>query len=347
MKIALLAPFEEPVPPIKYGGTERVVYYLAEGLVQLGHDVTLFASGGSKTSAKLVPCITKPVRTSPQAHNARTRQTANLRGLIKAASLIRQEEYDIVHNHFGWEALLFSELIKHPMVTTVHGSMAEPITNYMHALYKSQPIVSISNSQRLHAKNLNYVGTVYNGIDPSGFSFGAKPKDYLMFLGRIHPQKGPAQAIKIAKAAGRKLIMAAKIDPAEEGYFKKTVEPLIDGKQIVFVREPAEKHKIALLKSAYALIAPIQWDEPFGMVNIEALACGVPVITIKRGSTSEIIIDGKVGYLCRDTKQMIKRVEDVGKISRRACRDHVSANFTAEKMAKGYEQVYKKLIKRL
>jgi glycosyltransferase involved in cell wall biosynthesis len=344
VKVALIAPFEEPVPPPGYGGTERVVYNLAEGLVQLGHDVTLFASAHSHTSAKLIACVKQPIRTSPLARNHQTRQAENLRGLVKALGIIRNGDYDIVHNHFGWQALLFNDLFQHPLITTLHGTLAEPTEKYMHTLYKELPFVSISNSQRRHGPDLNYVATVYNGIDVEKFSFNDKPKDYLMFLGRIHPHKGPEYAIEIAKKSGRKLIIAAKIDPVDEAYFEAVVKPYIDGEQIIFVPEPEERPKIDLLKNAAAVIAPIQWDEPFGIVNIEALACGTPVITIKRGSTPEIIIDGKNGYLCSNIDEMIDRVADIGKINRRDCRARVAEHFTALQMAKGYEKAYRKVI---
>src|SRR5882762_2326673 len=235
MKVALLAPFEETVPPGKYGGTERVVYNIAEELVRLGHDVTLFASGDSQTSAKLVPCVDRAIRTSPAARNQKTRQAENLRGLVKAIGLIRHGDFDIVHNHFGWQALLFKDILNHPIITTLHGTLAEPTEKYMHELYKDTPFVSISDSQRRHAPSLNYVATVYNGINTEEFPCNETPDDYIMFLGRIHPHKGPEYAIEIAKESGQKLIMAAKIDPIDEQYFEDVVKPGIDNEQIIFI----------------------------------------------------------------------------------------------------------------
>lgn len=272
-------------------------------------------------------------------------QGLHLKGLGKALAHINRSNFDIVHNHFGWPMLMFAELVKAPLITTLHGSLAEPTENYMHNLCKNTPFISISNAQRRHAKHLNYVATVYNGIDVSRFEFSSKPQDYLVFLGRIHPQKGPEYAIEIAKKSNHKLIIAAKIDPLEQSYFEKKIKPLIDGKQIKFIGEVDHKQKVDLLKNAKAMISPIQWDEPFGITNIEALACGTPVISINRGSIPEILVDGKTGYLCRTIRQMIKRVNDIDKIDRQTCRWHVEQHFTAKGMALGYLKAYEKVIK--
>ncbi len=345
LKIALVAPFEEPVPPKKYGGTERVVYNLAEQLVGLGHDVTLFASRDSHTSAKLVPCVKRAIRVLPEASNPGIRQGLNYQGIACVLANLDKGSYDIVHNHFGWPLLVFKDLIKAPMVTTLHGILSEPTEKYMHRVFKNEPFISISNSQRRHGASLHYIGTVYNGIDTERFRFNDKPQDYLVFLGRIHPSKGPEHAIEIAKKTGKKLIIAAKIDPLEQNYFNHEIKPLIDNKQIQFVGEVAHAAKVKLLKNALAMISPVQWDEPFGITTIEALACGTPVIAIKRGSMPEILIDSKVGYLCSNIDEMIERVGDVGKIDRSACRRHVEQHFTSKLMAQGYLKCYEKVLK--
>ena len=352
MKIALLAPFEETVPPKRYGGTERAVYNLAEELVGFGHDVTLFASGDSKTSAKLVPGVPKAIRVLRFSNNPHTRSALNYEGIANILEPLQREHFDIVHNHIGWQLLSFKDSIDAPIITTLHGNLALEDSylksyyvneRFMYDRYKDMPFISISDSQRRNARHLNYIATVYHGIRTEEFPFNENPRDYLMFLGRIHPQKGPEYAIEIAKKTGQKLVIAAKVDPAEENYFKRVIKPQIDGKQITFVKEPSDKPKLALLQRARALIAPIQWDEPFGIVNIEALACGTPVITINRGSTSEIIIDGKVGYLCKNVKAMIKRVADIDKINRQDCRRHVEQHFTARQEAERYIAAYKKV----
>jgi glycosyltransferase involved in cell wall biosynthesis len=344
MKIALLAPFEEPVPPKKYGGTELVAYNLAEELTKMGHDVTLMASGDSVTSAKLAKCTPAAVRTQRAARNNLTRIAYNYQGLAVAIELINKGKFDIVHNHIGWQALLFGNIIEAPIVTTLHGTLADPTENQMYKAYKGTPFISISDSQRRHSKILNYVGTVYNGIDTDAFDYSEKPGEYLAFLGRICPEKGPVYAIEIAKLTGHKLIIAAKVDPVDEKYFEQVVEPLVDGEQIQFIGEIDHAGKVELLKNAKALLSPLQWDEPFGLVNTEAMACGTPVIAINRGSMPEIIIDGKTGYLCSNIDEMVDRVGQLDGISRRDCRQHVETNFSSRLMAERYLKIYEDTI---
>jgi glycosyltransferase involved in cell wall biosynthesis len=355
VRIALLAPFEEPVPPAKYGGTELVVYNLAEELVRMGHDVTLFASGDSTTSAKLVAGTKFAVRTLPESKNPRTRAALNYEGLAVAIKHIQSGKFDIVHNHAGWQTLLFRGLIKCPIVTTLHGSLEEDTKRlriyfqnerYMYDYLKDLPFVSISDSQRKNLPQLNYVATVYNGIDISRFAFNDKPDDYLAFLGRIHPQKGPEFAISIAKMTGNKLIMGAKIDPDDEDFYVKKVKPHIDGKQITFLGEIGHDEKVELLRGARAVISPIRWDEPFGLVNIEAMAVGTPVITAQRGSIPEIVVNKVTGYTCNSLAQMVRRVGQIDNIKRKDCRDHVEKNFTSRKMAESYLAVYTELLKK-
>ena len=345
MKIAVLAPFEEPVPPKKYGGTELVVYNLVEELVAIGHDVTLIASGDSTTTARLVPGVHRAIRVLTKARNPQTRMALNYQGLANALTTIVTGDFDILHNHYGWPLLMFEELLNCPVVTTLHGTLADPTEQEMYTRHSETPYISISDSQRRHGPHLNYVGTVYNGIQVERFKFNDQPKDYLAFLGRISPQKGPEYAIEIAKKTNQQLIIAAKIDPVDIGYYEQVVEPLIDGEQISFIGEVDHDGKVELLRNAKALISPLQWDEPFGIVNTEALACGTPVITINRGSMPEIIVDGKVGYLCSNIDEMIDRVADIASINRQACRDHAEQHFTARGMAEQYLGIYESLVK--
>jgi glycosyltransferase involved in cell wall biosynthesis len=349
MKIALLSTFEETVPPKMYGGTERVIHTLAEEWVKMGHDVTLFASGDSQTSARLVPCTPRAIRVLREARNPATRLALNLDALATALSHIRDNTFDIIHNHFGWQTLLFNSFLDWPMVTTLHGTLDKalmPTEHKMHNYFRWAPFVSISNSQRRHSPKLNYVDTIYHGIYPEEFEFNDKPEDYLLFLGRIHPQKGPVHAIKLAKETGQKLIIAAKTDPAEFAYLRKRVRPLIDNKQIIFVGEVGHEQKVKLLKNARAVLSPLQWDEPFGITNIEAMACGTPVITYRRGSMAEIIQDGKTGFLCHNAAEMREAIGKIDQIDRRYCREYVEANFTARKMAENYIKVFQKVIRR-
>jgi len=344
LKIGLLAPFEEPVPPRKYGGTELVVYNLAEELTRLGHDVTLFASRDSTTSAKLYPCVDKAIRVLPEARNQVTRTALNYLGLAKAVVEIRNNHFDIIHNHFGWQLLLLKDLIDFPIVTTLHGTLLEPTEQYMHGIFKKGPFISISNAQRRHGPNFEYVATVYNGIQLERFEFNDKPDNYLLFLGRMNPQKGPEYAIQIAKQTKQKLIIAGKIDPVDQAYFEQTVKPLINNKQIVFVGEVGHSKKVALLKRAKALLSPIQWDEPFGLTNIEAMAYGTPVLTIGRGSLPEIIEDGVTGYLCKTVKDIAAKVPYIDKLDRVACRQAVEKKFSARQMALNYVAAYERVI---
>jgi len=349
MKIALLAPFEEPVPPIMYGGTERVVGTLAKELVEMGHDVTLYASGDSQTSAKLIACTPRAIRQTAEARDPALRQAINLQALAFALKDIRETPYDIVHNHFGWQALLLKPFLPWPMVTTLHNSLDKawmPTEHLMYNQLRDCPVVSISDSQRRHSPKLNYVATIYHGIRAERFEYNDHPQDYLAFLGRIHPHKAPVEAIKIAQKAGQKLIIAAKIDPQEDNFFKRRVKPLIDGKQIVYIGEVGHEQKVDLLKNAKALLSPLNWDEPFGITNIESMACGTPVITARRGSLTEIIIDGKTGFLCRTPREFATAIANIGQIDRYACRQHVEQNFTARSMAENYIEVYQKLIKK-
>lgn len=349
MKIALLSPFEEPVPPPKYGGTERIVYTLAEEFVALGHDVTLYASADSQTSARLVPCTPRGIRTLAEAKDPATRQALNLHALATALQHARDTTYDIIHNHFGWQTLLFNSFLDWPIVTTLHGTLDKalmPTEHKMHNYFREAPFISISNSQRRHSPKLNYLDTVYHGIHPEEFEFNDRPHDYLAFLGRIHPQKGPVHAIKLALKTGQKLVIAAKIDPDNVGYYKKQVRPLIDGKQIVFIGEVGHDEKVRLLKNARALLSPLQWDEPFGITNIEAMACGTPVITLRRGSMAEIIDDGRTGFLCRTPREMAAAIGRIDEIDRAYCRAQVEAGFTARGMAQKYIRVFEELLKK-
>lgn len=350
MKIALVAPFEETVPPKKYGGTELVVYNLAEELVKLGHNVTLLASGDSRTSAKLVSCVPRAIRKFKEAQNARINAAYTYGGLVEAIDVLHTKRFDIVHNHMGWPFFAIKSCVRAPLITTLHNSLKDEYARsheekHMYGLYKGTPLVSISKSQRKPFPEFNFIGTVYNGIQVERFSFNAKPDDYLLFFGRFSPEKGPLEAIDIARKTGHRLIMAGKINDFEKEYFNKILKPHIDGKQINFVGEVGHTTKVKLFKNARAVVAPLRWDEPFGLVNIEAMACGTPVITINRGSSPEIIIDGKVGYLCNNVRQMIKRVGDIDKIDRAACRQHVEQHFTAKQMAEAYLKIYQKIIK--
>ena len=345
MKIALLAPFEESVPPQKYGGTELVIYNLAENLVKKGHQVRLFSTGDSRTSAKLEAIFPKSIRTIKKFEDVKLREVYKYVGIGKVLKKLSEEKFDIIHNHIGWRILIFSKLLRQPMVTTLHGPMDIYYQQEIFKMYNKANLISISLSQRKPMPRLNYAANVYNGIEMKIFPFSDKPKDYFAFLARMSPEKGPVEAVKIAKKAGVKLIMAAKVDASDKNYFESRVKPLIDGKQIKFIGEVDHKKKVELLKNSRGLIAPIQWEEPFGLFFVEAMACGAPVIAMRRGSVPEIIIDRKTGFICHSVDEAARRVKEIDKIDRRICREHVEKNFSAEKMTEGYLNVYKKVIK--
>ncbi|MDD2673079.1 MAG: glycosyltransferase family 4 protein [Syntrophales bacterium] len=352
MKIAILSPIEESVPPEKYGGTELVVYNIVEELIKRGHEVTLFASGDSKTSAKLFYSYSKKIRVNPD-QSLKEMEAKKSVFLGESLSKIRQEKFDIVHTHINWRTLPFLPLIDMPSVHTLHGPLNIDYQLEVYQRYKNANYITISNAQRKPLPYLKYLATVYNGIDIKKFDFNINPENYFSFLGRMSYEKGPEVAAKAAIQSGQKLKMAAKIDLSNKQFYDKYVKPL-ENKDVVYIGEPNHKEKNILLKNSKALLAPIQWEEPFGLYFIEAMACGTPVIAFKRGSVPEIVIDGKTGYVVDSKKGSTGIVEAIKKINslsdsqyqkmRVNCRKHVEQNFTIEKMVDGYEKVYKKAI---
>jgi glycosyltransferase involved in cell wall biosynthesis len=344
MRIAILAPFEESIPPQKYGGTELIVYYLCQ-ILSKKHSVFLLATGDSKTKAKLISIFPRSIRKEKMAQDMKFRESLKYMGIAKTVKKLKKINPDIIHNHIGWRFLPFAPLFKSPVVTTLHGPLNVPYQQFVYGRFKEFPFISISNSQRKPFKKLNYAATVYNGIDIKEFDFNDNPKgDYFAFLARMSPEKGPVQAIKAAKEAGFKLKMAAKVDAVDKEYFEKEVKPLIDGKQIKFLGEIKTSQKSAFLGNAKGLLVPLQWEEPFGLFMTEAMACGTPVIAFKRGSVPEIIKDKKTGFTVKTINQMKESMKKINLIDRKECRKWVEENFTAEKMVSEYEKTYKKLL---
>ncbi len=339
MKIAQLAPLQERIPPRGYGGIERVVYDLCQGLTKRGHEVTLFASGDSKTKAQLVSVYPHSIRTDKKIKRPFTLEFLNITNAFQKA-----DKFDVIHNHTGELGIMQSKFFKTPVVTTLHGIFT-PENKRVFGRYKKMPYVSISNNQRKGMPSLNYAATVYNGIEISDFKLDLKPKNYLLFLGRCAALKGPDLAIKVAKECGMKLILASKIDRCDMDFYEEKVKPYIDGKQIQFFGELTHPQRVDLFKDAKATLFPITWEEPFGLVMTESMATGTPVIATRRGSVPEVIKNGKTGFVVDNVKQMVKAVGKISKISRKACRKHVEDNFDIEQMLDGYEKVYKKLIK--
>lgn len=354
MKIIQIAPIWEKVPPKKYGGVELIVSNITEELIKKGHEVVLFATGDSKTRAKLFSVYPHSLCDSSITEN----KYYELLEIAQAVEFAEKQKFDIIHSHLLNTGLVFSKISKIPMIFTLHGDLDTeqniPGQKEILSNYKDANFVSISNKQRNGASELNYIDTIYNGIDLNFFDFNKKPKDkYLIFLGRISDKKGPIEAIQIAQKAGVKLKIAAKIDENKKEFYNSKIKPQIDGKQIEFIGEVNPKERNQLLKNALCLLNPIKWEEPFGLVMIEAMACGTPVIAFDRGSVSEIIKDGETGFIIKsgDINGMAKAVRKIQEMSdseygkmRQNCRKHIEDNFSIEKMVSGYEKVYQKII---
>jgi glycosyltransferase involved in cell wall biosynthesis len=340
MKIAQVAPLWERVPPPAYGGIELVVGLLTDALVDRGHDVTLFASGDSITTAKLA-----------SVHPQALRLDANIKepgiyDLLQLSEVYdRAGEFDLIHSHMGCGALPYGNLTQTPTVHTLHGIFT-PDNEKMFARANAQSYVSISNAQREPRLGLNYVSTVYNSIDVNQHRFFpiANQPAYLAFLGRMSVEKGPHHAIEIAKATGMTLKMAGKIDSVDVEYFAQHIQPHIDGVQIQFLGEADHYMKNDLMGRAFATLFPITWREPFGLVTIESMAAGTPVIAINLGSIPEIIVDGVNGYICNTVAECVAAVAKIPAISRSGCREYVQNRFSVEQMTTGYEAVYQQLL---
>ena len=335
MRIAQVAPLHERVPPELYGGTERVVSYLTEELVRLGHDVTLFASGDSITSARLESVCPRALRLDPSPHDSLALHLRMLGRVYRSAG-----RFDVIHCHTDYLGLPLSPFVATPTVVTLHGRLDVPDAPALYADFANVPLVSISDAQRAPMPTANWMRTVYHGLPESLYrpSFAAGP--YVLFVGRISPEKRPDSAIALAKAVGISLKIAAKIDPVDRGYFEATIRPLLDDPLIEYVGEVNDARKGELLRGASALLFPIDWPEPFGLIMIEALACGTPVIARRCGSVPELIRDGVTGFVCASDAELIRALQRVSTLDRRACRAEFEARFTATTMALRYLETY-------
>jgi glycosyltransferase involved in cell wall biosynthesis len=340
VKIAQVAPLYEAVPPKLYGGTERIVHYLTEELVRLGHDVTLFASGDSKTKAKLVAHVPEALRLNKSCEDTLAPHIVQLQEVIEQA-----DEFDVVHFHTDYIHFPFTRKLSAAHLTTLHGKLNIPELQLVYKKFPDQPVISISHKQREPLPMANWAGTVYHGL-PIGLHKAGTGKDgYLAFLGRISPEKGLDVAIGAAKAAGVKLKIAAKIDKADKEYFEEHIKPLLDDPLIEFIGEINEKEKTAFLGNALAMLFLINWDEPFGLVMIEAMACGTPVIAFGRGSVPEIIEHGKSGFIVHNEKEATEAVTLARQLSRKKVRESFEQKFTARRMALDYIAIYQRLQK--
>jgi glycosyltransferase involved in cell wall biosynthesis len=343
MRVLQLAPLWETVPPPAYGGTEAVVSVLVEELVRRGHDVTLWASGDSKTSAELCSIYHRSLRTASDLEDP------GPYALMHAAMSLKDAgSYDIIHNHIGETVMAMSHLVDVPMLTTMH-CLITPDSKFIWDHYDGW-YNTISHSEKLTmppVANNKYCGVVYNAIDVASFPYSEKKDDYLLFLSRVSPDKAPHLAIEVARRVGRRIILAGKVDPnpIDTAYFDSTLRPLIDGKRVQFLGEADARLKRQLYEKAYALLLPLRWEEPFGLVMAEAMACGTPVVAFRRGAASEIIVHGETGYLVDNVDEMVEATRRIDGIDPRRCRRHVQANFSPERMADGYLRLYQQIIR--
>ncbi len=341
MRIAQFAPLWETVPPKKYGGTELVVYILCEELSKRGHEVTLFATGDSKTSANLEAIIEKPMR------EAGITNVACYENMAMSKVIEMKDSFDIVHNHMGPPFIPFAEILDIPIVNTLHGAFINKDDINFCMNYKNSPFVSISNSQRVGAPDLNYISTVYNGIQVDKYPYQEEPDSndpYIAFLGRLSEEKGVHHAIELAKRTGHKLIIGGKVDKHDREYYERDIKHLIDNKQIVYIGELGHDDKVELLKNAFMTVHPVTWPEPFGLTMAESMACGTPVLALNQGSIPEVVKHKVTGFVENNIDSLIKRVKEVENIDRKACRKRVEDNFSGEKMTEGYLAVFRKII---
>ena len=339
VKIAQIAPLYEAVPPLYYGGTERVVSYLTEELVRQGHEVTLFASGDSVTSARLNPCCKNSLRCDdtcidPIPHHL----------LMLEQVYARADEFDVLHFHTDYLHFPLSRRHHATHVTTLHGRLDIPDLVPLYHEYSDMPVISISDAQRLPLAWINWQGTVLHGIPAGLLPFDSDGGDYLAFLGRISPEKGVEAAVAIALKSGLKLRIAAKVDKVDLVYYEEKIKPLLDGPLVEFIGEIREEEKRQFLGNALALLFPIDWEEPFGLVMIESMACGTPVIAFSRGSVPEVIRDGVSGFIVRDVDEGAQAATQVGTLSRASCRKHFEEKFLVERMASDYLALYRTLM---
>jgi glycosyltransferase involved in cell wall biosynthesis len=339
MRIAQVAPLWESVPPKLYGGTERIVSYLTEELVRLGHDVTLFASGDSVTTARLEAACAHALRLNTGIFNRDAPMT-----MLMEQALGKTGNFDIIHSHLDFMGFPLARRNPTPTVTTFHGRLDLPELQPVFREYAEMPMVSISDAQRKPVSWANWHATVYHGLPRDLYDFHPNPGGYLAFLGRIAPEKRPDHAIEIAKRVGIPLRIAAKVDPMDQQYFHTEIEPLLSDPLIEYLGEITDAEKNDFLGHAMALVCPYDWPEPFGLVLIEALACGTPVLAYRRGSIPEIIEDRGTGFVCEGLEEMMAVIQRIPEVDRRRCRRTFEQRFSVERMAQDYVRVYEQAL---
>lgn len=339
MKIAQVAPLYESVPPKYYGGTERVVSYLSEKLVQMGHEVTLYASGDSVTDARLIPMCHRSLRLDKHSVDPVADHMLLIEKVYQDS-----KHFDIIHSHIDYLSFPLFRRMKIPHVTTLHGRLDIPNLYNLYREFDEMPLVSISNYQRLPLSWANWQGTVYHGLPEDLYTYQEKQGDYLAFIGRICPEKRVDFAIEIAQKTDMPLKIAAKVDNVDKEYFETVIQPLLKQSKVEYIGEIGEAEKNEFLGNAYALLFPIDWPEPFGLVMIESMACGTPIIAYLQGAVAEVMEQGITGYIVKDIEGAVKAVKDIPKLNRKHCREVFDDKFTAKKMATSYLEVYEKLI---
>jgi glycosyltransferase involved in cell wall biosynthesis len=336
MKVAIIAPIAWRTPPEKYGPWEQVASNITEGMIKKGLDVTLFATGNSHTSGKL-EYVSQTAYAEDSSIDPKVWECLHISNVMERAS-----EFDIIHNNFDFLPLTYSRLINTPIVTTIHGFSSQQIIPVYKKYNDNSFYVSISNSDR--SAELDYTATVYNGIDSKDFTFNNNPKDYLLFFGRIHPEKGTYESIQIAKKANKRLIISGLIQ--DEAYFEEKVKPFINDKDVFYVGNSGPKERDKLLGEAIALLHPISFDEPFGLSVAEAMLCGTPVVAFNRGSMPELIDHSKTGFLVTTIDEAVDIIHKISSIDRKYCHQWAVSNFSVDKMVNGYLDVYKQILQK-
>jgi len=341
LRIAMIAPLTEAVPPKTYGGTERVVSLLTEELMRRGHQVTLFASADSRTNAELVACCEQSLRLDPGVTDYVAHTVIELDLVYRQA-----ERFDVIHNHVDYFAFPVAHLCPTPTLTTTHGRLDLLEVRRVYRTFPNLPLVAISENQRASLSGVNWLSVVHNSIDVDNFQFRPDPGDYLVFLGRISPEKRADRAIELARDVGMRLVIAAKVDPVDQDYFDHAIDPLIKSQPslVEFIGEVDERGKNELLGGAYAYLFPIDWPEPFGLTMAESLATGTPVVAYRAGSVAEVVEDGVTGFVCDRLRDMAEAIPKVRELDRRACRKRAERLFSPAKMADGYEFAYAALL---
>ncbi|MBI5643999.1 MAG: glycosyltransferase family 4 protein [Deltaproteobacteria bacterium] len=336
MRIAQISPLYESVPPALYGGTERVVSYLTEELIKAGHEVSLFASGDSKTKARLIPVCECALRLDPRGLDP-----VAFHYLLMEEVLKREGEFDIIHSHIDCIGFVLGRRAKIPVVSTLHGRLDRWEHRFIFKEFSEMPVISISNSQRTPLPGANWAGTVYHGVPGGLYKFHEKPGDYLVYVGRVSPEKKVDSAIEIANLSGVPLKIAAKVDNADLEYFKAEIKPLLKNSLVEFLGEINDKDKNELIGNALAFLHPIDWPEPFGLSMIESMACGTPVLARRRGSIPEVIDDGITGFIFEEDKEAADYVNGPCRsFSRTGCRMRFEERFLSGKMAEEYLKLY-------